>query len=76
MDMQSVIQHFGSKSKTARALGLAPASVTLWGDRVPSLRQLQIERLTGGKLKADPAILQVSKRGHRKTRTQKSRRDQ
>jgi hypothetical protein len=38
----------------ARALGICRQSITSWGDTVPLARQYQIERLTGGRLKAPP----------------------
>ena len=44
----------------AAALGIKVPSVYGWGEMVPRLRQLQLERLTKGKLKADPGILDVA----------------
>ena len=43
----------GTQAKLAEALGMKQASVSLW-DSVPPLRQLQIEALTGGALRAGP----------------------
>lgn len=57
MRTSDVIEHFGSQAAIARALGIKPPSVAEWGDTVPPLRQLQIEKLTAGKLIADTAIL-------------------
>lgn len=59
MDMRTsaALEHFGGTIALARALGIKPPSVSQWGEIVPPLRQLQIERLTNGALKADPAIL-------------------
>ena len=57
MRKADVIEFFGSQAAVARALGIAAPSVAGWGDEVPELRQLQIEALTGGKLRADPSIL-------------------
>lgn len=57
MRTKDVVDHFGSQAALARALGITQPSVALWGDDVPPLRQLQIERLTAGKFKADPSIL-------------------
>jgi transcriptional repressor of cell division inhibition gene dicB len=53
----NVIKHFGSQVAVARALKIKAPSVADWGRHVPPLRQLQIEKLTGGKLRADRAIL-------------------
>ena len=55
MKKQQVLDYFGGGSAAAKALGIAPPSVTMWkDDQIPELRQLQIERLTGGKLRAGP----------------------
>ena len=54
---RDVIIHFGSQAAVARALGISQPAVAIWQDQPPPLRQLQIERLTGGRLRADPKIL-------------------
>lgn len=53
MTMKEVVEHFGTKAGLAKALGITPQAVTLWGDRVPELRQYQIQSLTRGALKVD-----------------------
>ncbi|MBB20218.1 MAG: Cro/Cl family transcriptional regulator [Rickettsiales bacterium] len=53
MTKTEVIEHFGSASNVARALQVTRQSVSSWPDEIPLLRQMQIEKLTGGKLKAD-----------------------
>jgi DNA-binding transcriptional regulator YdaS (Cro superfamily) len=60
MRTQDAISHFGSQAALAVALGIKQQSVQDWGEIVPKLRQLQLERLTKGKLKADPEILNVA----------------
>ena len=57
MRTSDVVEHFGSQAAVARALNIKPPSVAEWGESVPPLRQLQIEKLTAGKLQADPSIL-------------------
>jgi DNA-binding transcriptional regulator YdaS (Cro superfamily) len=52
MTKKQVFDHFGGARKVAETLGIATASVYQWGDRVPLLRQYQIEKMTKGKLKA------------------------
>lgn len=42
----------GSRSALAQALGIEPESTYSWGTYVPGLRQLQLEALTDGALKA------------------------
>lgn len=59
MTPQQVIEHFGSQTKTARALGLAQSTVAGWivDGEVPEARQYQIEMATRGLLRADrPAL--------------------
>lgn len=51
MTKSQAIQHFGSISALAKALGVTYEAVRQWKD-VPELRQYQIERITGGALKA------------------------
>ena len=51
---QAVLYHFGGVNATAHALGIAPPSVSTWSDPLPELRQLEIEKLTKGKLRAGP----------------------
>jgi hypothetical protein len=43
----------GTQAALALALGMTQGSVSLWKEYPPALRQLQIEALTGGKLKAE-----------------------
>lgn len=57
MFTKNVIAHFGSQAKVASALGIKQQSVADWGEEVPKLRQLQIQVITRGKLRADPQIL-------------------
>ena len=54
MKKQQAVEHFGNQTKLAHALGITPSAVSLWKDIVPLFRQLQLERLTGGALKASP----------------------
>ncbi|HCF6640419.1 TPA: Cro/CI family transcriptional regulator [Pseudomonas aeruginosa] len=58
MTKAQAIEHFGSISKLAKALGISYEAIRQW-EEVPELRQYQIERLTKGKLarSADNATL-------------------
>ena len=49
-----VLNHFGGVGATAAALGLSQPSVSNWADPLPELRQLQIERMTQGEMRAGP----------------------
>ena len=55
MRKHDAITHFGGVTATAKALGISHAAVVKWGDTIPQGRASQIEVLTGGALKADPA---------------------
>lgn len=55
MTKNQAIQHFGTQVLLAKALGMSQGSVSLWDEYPPELRQLQIEALTHGELKAEPA---------------------
>ena len=57
MNTKDCIDFFGSKTALAVALGIAPPSIYSWGEFPPKLRQLQIERLSGEKLKAEADYL-------------------
>lgn len=48
-----VVTHFGTQVAVGEALGINQSSVAEWGDYPPELRQLQIEAITRGKLKAE-----------------------
>lgn len=54
MTKDQVLAHFGGQTATAKALGVSQPSVSAWRDPLPELRQLEVERLTGGKLRAGP----------------------
>lgn len=55
MTTSDALAFFTSNAKLAQALGIKPPSVCEWKEYPPALRQLQIERITKGKLKADPS---------------------
>jgi hypothetical protein len=55
MTFEDLKKHYGSAAKAAEALGLkSRQAVHEWKRKgIPPLRQLQIEKLTRGKLRAD-----------------------
>ncbi len=59
MKPTDVLTHYKTQQLAASALGIAQASIAKWlkNGVVPELRQLQLEALTGGALKADAGIL-------------------
>ncbi|MCO8166865.1 Cro/CI family transcriptional regulator [Pseudomonas sp. 21LCFQ02] len=52
MTKSQAIQHFGSVSALAKALGLTYEAVRQWSV-VPELRQYQIEKITKGALRVE-----------------------
>lgn len=57
MKTQEVLEHFGNQTETAKALGIKQPSVATWGEFPPANRQIQIQALTGGKLRAEPEAI-------------------
>jgi hypothetical protein len=54
MKTSDAINHFGSSTKLAHAMGLASRqAVHYWGEYPPIPRQYQIEVLTNGALRAE-----------------------
>ncbi|WP_323951406.1 Cro/CI family transcriptional regulator [Aeromonas veronii] len=53
MQKSEVIEHFGTVTATAKALGISHVAVSKWAEQIPKGRAYQIEVLTGGKLKAE-----------------------
>lgn len=56
MFKQDAIKYFGSKSKLAKAAGVAPASVSVWGDLVPEKNAMRLQLASGGVLQYDPEV--------------------
>lgn len=55
MKKQDAIDHFGGVVQLAYALRCSPQAISQWGKTIPQGRAYQIEVLTGGELRADPA---------------------
>jgi len=53
MKTQTAIDHFGSRTALAAAIGIDPSATHHWGEYVPELRQYQIQVVTKNKLKAE-----------------------
>jgi DNA-binding transcriptional regulator YdaS (Cro superfamily) len=54
MRTEDVIRYYRTQKAAADALGIRQSSVAEWGDYPPAARQLQIQKVTRGKLKAEP----------------------
>jgi hypothetical protein len=68
MTKDEAVKWAGGQVKLAAALGMrSQGSIAGWGDWPPALRQLQIEALTRGKLRAEPNCDQYRVRPARKT---------
>ena len=55
MRKDEAVRHFGTAAALAEALGIAPSSVSEWGEFVPRGRAYELQVLTGGVLRVDPA---------------------
>lgn len=55
MKKTDAINYFGSAAELAKKLNISEAAISQWGQNVPQGRAFQIEVLTGGQLKANPA---------------------
>lgn len=51
-----VIKHFGGASKTARALRISRAAVSLWPEELSDAQAYKVELATRGELKTDETI--------------------
>lgn len=56
MKKTKVLMHFKGVSNVAKALGIAPSSISQWKDTIPEKQAFKLERLTGGKLTYDPSL--------------------
>lgn len=66
MRTQAAVDHFGSQTALANALGIKQSSVAEWGEYPPETRQVQIHALTRGKLRAESVV--IAKFGEPKVR--------
>lgn len=68
MDTQDLIDHFGTLTNAAKAIGTSIQVVSAWNtkNRIPLGRQYEIQVLTGGKLRANPARQVSPKRRSRR----------
>lgn len=53
MHITAVLRVFKTKSNFARCMGVSKATVSSWGDTIPPLRSLQVEKITKGVLTSD-----------------------
>lgn len=74
MRTSEVLSFFGGQVKTAEALSIKQGSVGKWREFPPPLRQVQIERVTRGHLKAEPGIFEQLSLTHRREHEEHVRR--
>ena len=58
MFKQTLIDHFGTTTAAAKALGVSKSTVSLWKQSVPWKYALLSEKLTNKAIKYDPAAYQ------------------
>lgn len=56
MFKKDAVQFFGSKSKLAKAAGVAASSVSVWGDLVPEKNAMRLQIASNGALQYDPKL--------------------
>ena len=54
MKTADVTAFYDTQTAAAKALGIDQSSISGWGEYPPDKRQIQIERVTKGALKAEP----------------------
>lgn len=59
MKKSEVLAHFKGVTKVAEALGISPGAVSQWPEEVPVLRQLQIQAITAGQLRASEGAQKI-----------------
>jgi predicted transcriptional regulator len=57
MKTAEVLEHYGSQRAVAEALGISQPAVAGWGEYPPPLRQLQLQRLSRNRLRAEPRVV-------------------
>ena len=67
MNTADAVKHFGTQTHLASLLNTNQSTVASWGKFPPQLRQLQIESLSGGVLKAEKNILPRKAKTNRKS---------
>ena len=63
MKTKDAIEHFGSEAAVARALEISRQAVDQWGELVPILTAIEIQRITKDKLKVDPSLYRKARSG-------------
>lgn len=56
MFKKDAVNFFGSKSKLAKAAGVAASSVSVWGDLVPEKNAMRLQIASNGALRYDPQV--------------------
>lgn len=59
MTTDEAIKHYKTQVALAEVLGIKQGSVSGWGEYPPAIRQLQLQQITKGRLKAEPGLLAV-----------------
>lgn len=62
MKKSDLIRHFRTQSKAAAALGVTKSAVSQWADIVPEGIAYKAQIITGGALRADPALYDHKRR--------------
>ncbi len=53
MKKHTALKHFGTNTAIAAILGITPQAVSKWGEQIPLLSAMKLERVTKRKLKVN-----------------------
>lgn len=68
MTKADAVLYFGGVKRLADVIGVGMPAISNWGDYPPDTRQIQIEYLTSGFLRAEPGLFRPETELERKTR--------
>lgn len=58
MRTKEAVDHFGGvQAELARALGVSRSAITQWKEYPPDDKQLELQQITNGALKAEPEVV-------------------
>jgi len=62
MTTHEAISYYGTQQALADKLGISQSAVSMWGDYPPDARQMQLERITRGRLRAEANVFSPKRR--------------
>jgi len=53
MNTSDAVKRYGSKAELARVLGITPQAISQWGDELPELQALKLEKMEAAQAAVD-----------------------